>query len=145
MLDFVCTGCLTEWDHDPLDVRCLICREKKVVPKNTKEQEAAKKKGHRVKESSIQDRILRYLNNLPQARAYNNHGSAWQGAGRPDIFCCYHGQFIAIEVKRPEEEPTKLQAHELQKLAGAGAITLVAKSLDDVKGLVQELESRAWD
>lgn len=92
-----------------------------------------------VKESSIQKSILDYLNSLPRCRARNNHGSAFSGAGEPDITACYYGRHIEIEVKLPGERPTKLQEHTLAKWAEAGAVTLVAISVDDVKELIGRL------
>jgi len=97
------------------------------------------------KESSIQTAILKYLNSLPGCRARNNHGSAFSGAGTPDITACYYGQHIEIEVKRPGGQLTKLQAHELAKWAEAGAITIVATGVEDVKlALVAFDPGRRW-
>jgi Holliday junction resolvase len=93
------------------------------------------------KESTIQKKILDYLNNLPNCKAVNNHGSAWQESGRPDIFACYHGRFLALEVKKNEKEkPTKLQLHELKKWEEAGAISAVVRSLEEVKQIIKILE-----
>ena len=49
---------------------------------------------------------------------------------------------IVIEVKRPGEKPTKLQEHTLRKWAEAGAVTLVAESIDDVRRLIGELDAK---
>jgi len=94
------------------------------------------------RESSIQANILRYLNGLPGCRARNNHGSAFSGAGTPDITACYHGLHIEIEVKRPGGQLTRLQAHELAKWAEAGAMTIVATSVEDVKLALEPV--RRW-
>jgi Holliday junction resolvase len=93
-----------------------------------------------MKESSIQAAILRYLNGLPESKFYNMHGSGWQGAGRPDLIGCYRGRFVAIEVKRPGEAPTKLQEHELQLWGMTGAVTMVATSLAEVKEMIGRLD-----
>lgn len=94
------------------------------------------------RESSIQTGILNYLETLrPKGKFYNMQGNAWQGAGRPDIIGCYKGRFIAIEVKRPGEEPTKLQRHELNLWDMTEAITMVATSVADVKKMIEELNS----
>lgn len=88
------------------------------------------------KESAIQRAILDYLNSLPSCYAVNNHGSAWQGAGRPDIFACYRGQFLALEVKTENGHLTKLQQYELNKWNSAGAKAGVVRSVEDVKKLL---------
>ena len=93
------------------------------------------------RESSIQTAILRYLNSLPGCRARNNHGSAFSGAGTPDITACYRGRHIEIEVKRPGEKPTKLQQYELAKWAEAGAVTMVATSVEDVRKMIEAIGS----
>lgn len=89
------------------------------------------------KESTIQRAILDYLNSLPHCYAVSNHGSAWQGAGRPDIFASYRGRFLALEVKTETGQPTKLQLHELTKWQEAKAIAEVVRSVDDVKDLLR--------
>ena len=89
------------------------------------------------KESAIQRAILSYLNSLPNCYAVTNHGSAWQGAGRPDIFACYRGQFLALEVKTEDGYLTRLQQHELSKWNIAGAKAGVVRSVEDVKKLLE--------
>jgi len=89
------------------------------------------------REVSIQSAILRYLNSIPGCRARNNHGGPYSGAGTPDITACFRGRHIEIEVKRPGGKLTKLQAHELAKWAEAGAVTLVATSVEDVRKVIE--------
>lgn len=94
------------------------------------------------REASVQTSILNYLGSLkPKGKFYNMHGNGWQGRGRPDIIGCYKGRFIAIEVKRPGEEPTKLQRHELNLWDMTEAITMVATSVEDVKKMIEELDA----
>ena len=50
----------------------------------------------------------------------------------PDIIGCYQGLFIAIEVKRVGERPTKLQDWVLEQVEKAGGIGIW---IDDVKDL----------
>lgn len=60
------------------------------------------------------------------------HGTAATRKGVPDRLCCYRGYFIAIEVKQPGGKPTPLQAHELEQIAEAGGIAIVATDVDVV-------------
>ena len=61
------------------------------------------------------------------------HGSAYQRAGIPDIVGCCRGRFFAFEVKRPGEDPTKIQRYEMMRLAESGAIVGVARSVEDAE------------
>ena len=88
------------------------------------------------KESTIQKRIVDYLNSLPYCKAVINHGNAWQGSGRPDIFASYRELFLALEVKTETGQLTKLQLHELNKWSETGAIIGVVRNVDDVRQLL---------
>ncbi|MDQ0340251.1 Holliday junction resolvase [Caldalkalibacillus uzonensis] len=90
------------------------------------------------KESTIQKKIVDYINSLPGCKAVVNHGSAWQGAGRPDIFACCWGRFVALEVKTETGELTRLQMHELSKWMDSGAVVAVVRSVEDVKKILGE-------
>jgi Holliday junction resolvase len=46
-------------------------------------------------------------------------------SGVPDIVACYEGQFIGIECKAGNNEPTALQHAELAKIDKAKGVTLV--------------------
>ena len=66
------------------------------------------------------------------------HGNEFQ-EGYPDLFVCYHGRFIGLEVKAPGGHPSALQIRRLQALRRSGAIAeliynmeLLAQILDCV-------------
>ena len=88
-------------------------------------------------EASIQEKILKYLNSLPECIAENISGDASQ-KGRPDINCCFEGRCYRIEVKSEETgyKPTKLQILKLKKWAKAGAVCVIVWNLDEVKTLM---------
>ena len=50
-------------------------------------------------EKDIVQAILKYLKTVPECFAWKEHGGMYGTAGIPDIICCYHGLFIAFEVK----------------------------------------------
>lgn len=91
-------------------------------------------------EGTLQSRVLKYLNSLPECIAENVSGNAAQ-SGRADINACYKGKCLKIELKDSEEgyQPTKQQLLYLDKWNAAGAITAVCYSLDDVKNLMEEI------
>lgn len=84
------------------------------------------------KESSIQTAVIKFLKEIGAA-VYNNHGNANTGSGRPDVFACVRGRFVAIETKREGEQPTKLQRYELNKIQNSEGIAFPAWTVQDVK------------
>jgi hypothetical protein len=73
-------------------------------------------------EGAVVDRCLKYLRRLSYSRWEKRHGTAYGRAGQPDIFGCYHGQHVEIEIKRPGEEPTDRQKFEMWQWRAARAI-----------------------
>ena len=53
--------------------------------------------------------------------------------GKPDVTGCYNGRYCAIEVKIPGKKASRAQAYRLGKLRGAGALCIVATSVEDVQ------------
>lgn len=88
------------------------------------------------RESSIQSSVIRYLNSLPGCIAENVSGNSAQ-SGRADINGCFQGRAFRIELKTVDNgnTPTKKQLHELLKWQVAGAIVMVAYTLEDVKAI----------
>ena len=72
-------------------------------------------------ESSLQSKVLEYLNSLPRCVAENVSGNARQ-RGRADINGCYDGRCFKIELKSLDTgyKPTKQQELYLKKWKIAG-------------------------
>lgn len=91
-------------------------------------------------ESILQRQILHYLNALPNCKAVKVMKANEEGM--PDIFCCYRGTMIAIEVKASEEdarvsrEHQKRQAMQLEQWGEAGAFTMYAWDVEQVEKFV---------
>ena len=71
---------------------------------------------------------------------WKNHGNQYSLAGLPDLMAVKGGLLWAIEVKQPGEEEkglTEIQAHRLEQLKESGAVTMVASSVDTVRGVVE--------
>lgn len=62
-------------------------------------------------------------------------------SGVPDIIGCINGMFIGIECKAGRNKPTKLQVHNLTRIAEAGGIALVINedNVDDVRIVIDKL------
>ena len=92
-----------------------------------------------MKESTIIEKIKKYLSNIPNLFFWKEHGGQFGTAGIPDIIVCYKGKFIAFECKRPNCKPTLLQYITISKIRNAGGIVVVATSLEDVKNAIESV------
>jgi Holliday junction resolvase len=87
-------------------------------------------------ESVIVRDILKYLNSLNDCFAWKEHGGMYGTAGIPDIICCYKGRFVALEVKRSDGQPTKLQLKTIRDIRRAGGQAYVVRSIAEVKEVI---------
>lgn len=96
------------------------------------------------KESAVVNRILSYLNGLPQCKAIKIHGAVFGRAGEPDILVCYEGWFVALEVKRPGSagNTTPLQEAALEAWRKAYGVAGVVTSVEEVRVLLAVVEDR---
>lgn len=64
--------------------------------------------------------------------------SGFGRAGVPDYLCCWRGRFLAIECKAGKGKTTRLQEIELERIAGAGGLTLVIheNNIGDLRSLL---------
>lgn len=65
---------------------------------------------------------------LKEAGAYFIKATSDQAAGTPDLLVCYHGRFVAMELKRPGEQPTRIQAYRMAQIEQAGGYAFVVHS-----------------
>ena len=65
-------------------------------------------------------------------------------SGVPDIICCYHGRFIAIECKAGAGKTTALQDRDLELIKKAGGVQMVVneKNVGEVAVLLNVLRKR---
>ncbi len=98
-------------------------------------------------EAQIQHEILVFLNKLPNCFAWrNNNGAtydptsktfrslgAFSHRGVPDILGLHVGKLLAIEVKSETGKVSKEQQVFIDKLNRMGAISFVARSVDEVR------------
>jgi hypothetical protein len=91
-------------------------------------------------ERAIVKAILTYLNSIPGCLARKRWGGGMGVAGDPDIDACIRGRSVQLEVKRPGEKPTALQAKRLREWRKAGALVAVVSSVEEVKSLLTEVD-----
>ena len=87
-----------------------------------------------VLESAVVTRIMATLKKRPGIVVRKRHGTAMGVAGDPDLYGTINGRHFEIEVKRPNDpnsQLTQLQSRRLAEWQQAGAITGVARSVDD--------------
>jgi VRR-NUC domain-containing protein len=93
-----------------------------------------------VKESDLARSAVSWLNLQEGVWAMKVHGGPYQRAGVPDVIGCAAGRFFAIELKRPGERPSPLQASVLRQLAEVNAIVDVCTSMAQVRAFYEALE-----
>jgi len=89
-----------------------------------------------MKESIIQSKIIKVLE---KNAAYVIKTIACSRNGVPDIIACWHGLFIAIEVKTIIGRVSKLQRVNLAKIEQAGGISVVARDVHTINQLFIDL------
>ncbi len=90
-------------------------------------------------ESIVQTRIINYLKTVPGLHYFKVAQGPYSRGGVSDIICCYQGQLLAIEVKRPGGKPTVLQEKFIHDIRAAGGVAIIASSLDEVKATVNAM------
>lgn len=86
-------------------------------------------------EAKLTSKIRRYLNTLEDSFFWKVRGGPGQHKGVSDLVGVYHGKFVALEVKTPENRTglTLYQREFLKKVKRAGGKAYVVRSLRDVK------------
>ena len=92
-------------------------------------------------ESDIVKAIMKYLKSVPRCFCWKEHGGMYGTAGIPDIIACINGHFFGFEVKTDVGKPTKLQEATIRKILAAGGATVVVRSVDEVKAVVNGINS----
>jgi len=91
-----------------------------------------------MREKIIENKIKDYLKSIG-AYYFKHHGNQFSQVGVPDIIACYKGRFIGIEVKNETGKTSPLQDINLESIKKAGGISLVARSVDEVKKAIDSI------
>ena len=98
---------------------------------------------HSPLESSLLAAAQRHLKALahrdPTLVWRKRHGSPFTTAGDPDLTGLWHGTHFEIELKRPGESPTLLQAARLAQWATAGARTFTVHSISELQAALESI------
>lgn len=61
------------------------------------------------KEKQFEDKIKKFLKELPDTWFFKHWAGAYSQSGIPDIIACVNGHFVGIEVKAEDGHPSPLQ------------------------------------
>jgi hypothetical protein len=90
-----------------------------------------------MRESSIQDKIAKYLRRQQDVYPIKTHGACLMGQrGLPDFVGCCQGKFFGVEVKQPGEKATPIQLFQRRQIHKAGGLSIVATSLEEVERFI---------
>ena len=87
-------------------------------------------------ETRLKAKVLKYLSTLDNVWVYKSSDKFRSGI--PDILICDNGAFVAIELKTRYGNLSKLQKYELNRIDKAGGETLVCRSLQEVKEIMED-------
>lgn len=91
-----------------------------------------------MREKVIENKIKDYLKSKG-AYYFKHHGNQFSQVGVPDIIACYKSRFIGIEVKNETGKTSPLQDVNLKMINEAGGIGIVARSVEDVKKVIDNI------
>lgn len=91
-------------------------------------------------EGSLQERIQRFIE-AKNGYVKKNWGSMISRKGVADLTACYKGLYITIEVKDDKNIPSAAQGVHCRKVKKAGGISVVVWTLDEVKILLEIIDS----
>ena len=100
----------------------------------------------RMKESTLQAKILARLNQIDGVMAVKYPGGIYGKKGFPDIVASVMGVFVALEVKLPGEKPTMIQMEMGNQISKSGGVFEVVDNVEDavvvVRGVVERQRQR---
>jgi hypothetical protein len=88
-----------------------------------------------MKESTIQTKIIKYVDSLPKSwtvKIINCNKN-----GTPDVLCCIEGRFVAFEVKTSTGIVSELQRYRISEIRSAEGEAYIVRSLEEVKDILR--------
>jgi hypothetical protein len=73
---------------------------------------------------------------------YKTTGGPYARVGVPDYVLCYYGEFVGVELKGDDNEPTPRQEKELSDIRVAGGRAAVARTIEEVRAVLSEIRGR---
>jgi Archaeal holliday junction resolvase (hjc) len=88
-------------------------------------------------------RIQRAIQKMVKERGgfvFKVHGSETMMVGLMDLICCYHGFFVAFEVKTPTGTVSPAQRLRMRQIIGASGIVTVPRSVADASRVLDAID-----
>lgn len=97
-------------------------------------------KNHTIKELSTEHQLIHYIESR-NGYVIKNQATAMTGQGKPDLSACLNGRYVAIEVKREDNQrKTKWnQILNLAKVAKAGGYAYISCTEDCLKNPIKNI------
>lgn len=89
-------------------------------------------------EKTRQAKIIKFMNSLPNCIARVRHQTGFNQKGDPDIYGCLDKLHFELEVKRPGEKLTELQALRIKEWQSIGAIAGRVEDIETTRALFAE-------
>lgn len=77
------------------------------------------------REKQFENKIKKFLDNLPNVWHFKEFATAGSKCGVPDIICCINSRFVALEVKAENGKPSALQERNIRKIRNAGGYAVI--------------------
>ena len=91
-------------------------------------------------EARFKSEIKEYLKTIPNLFLHSVPGAAFGKSGVPDIIVCYKGRYIGIEAKTYDGNFSEWQKTRKAQIEAAGGICIFARSLDDIRKVMEEMK-----
>lgn len=75
-------------------------------------------------EKKFENKVRAYLHKIG-AYVYKTFGGLFTKSGVTDLFVCYKGYFIAVELKSVDGKPSALQIYNKREVERAGGISII--------------------
>ncbi|MCI0657914.1 MAG: VRR-NUC domain-containing protein [Acidobacteria bacterium] len=92
-----------------------------------------------MKERDLQDSVLSRLR-LLGGWWVKTQATVRGGRGTPDILGCWHGRFVAIEMKAPGKKARPLQRYVLEWIRDSGGLAFVVDGQEKERDLYEYLQ-----
>lgn len=92
-------------------------------------------------EKNFENKVKTFLKSQ-NAWILKTWGGGMQRSGIPDLLCCVHGKFVAVEVKATRGKPSELQLWNVKKIKESGgiAVVLYPKDFEEFKKEILKLK-----
>ena len=97
-----------------------------------------------VAESAIQRKIRSLLESWG-AVVFKQAAGIYSTTGAPDLVACFKGRFLAIEVKKPGKEATRIQLHRQTQIRKSGGICEICDSAEQVDRILRAIDAGKYD